>query len=398
MTDSVYMEYNPWWEEEYETHNIIERPSVMQKIQKWMDDDRIITLTGLRRIGKTTIMKLLIKKLIQKGIDPGDIFYVSLDDFSLDKLSIMDIVNQYRTLRKLPIERKVFLFLDEVTYKDRFNQQLKTLHDRQNVKIVASSSSSSVLKDKMAFLTGREIIIKIFPLEFSDYLIFKNIQVKGRDERLKEKYFEDYMQTGGVPGYVLNPERETLKTLVDDIIYKDIIAYNNIRNKQVVKEFFSLLMERAGKQVSINKMSNILKISPDTAKRYLALFEQVYLVYTVSRHGTTNEQMLAPQKIYAADLGIRHLFTGFRDKGSIFENYIYMVIKNKNPQFINYVYENKIEIDFLIDKCFLVEAKYGQLLKEKQEALFNRFNAQHKLVIHNRKEIKGLEPYFTDTL
>ena len=192
----------------------------------------------------------------------------------------------------------------------------------------------------------------------------------------------------------MNREREYLQTVVDDIIYKDIIAYHNIRNQQVVKEFFLLLMERAGKQMSINKMSNILKMAPDTAKRYLGLFEEAYLVYTVSRHGSTNEQLLSPPKLYASDLGIRHLFTGFRDKGSIFENYIFLVIKNRNPQFVNYVYENGIEIDFFIDKHLLVEVKYDRDLNEKQELLFRNFNAKQKLVIQGRKEITDLERYF----
>jgi predicted AAA+ superfamily ATPase len=396
MVNSVYLEYNPWWEGEYDPGQIIERQSVLEKVEKWMADESIIVLTGLRRVGKTTVMKMLIRKLLHQGVSPGDIFYVSLDDYTLDSRSILDIVEEYRTLRHLPKERKVYLFLDEVAYKERFHQQLKNLYDRQNVKIVASSSSSSVLRDKGAFLTGREIVIKIFPLEFPEYLEFRKIKVKQRDSHLLEKHFEDYLQTGGLPGYVLKREREYLQTVVDDIIYKDIIAYHGIRNQQVVKEFFLLLMERAGKQVSVNKMSNILKISPDTAKRYLGLFEGAYLVYTVSRHGTTNEKVLSPQKIYASDLGIRHLFTGFRDKGSIFENYIFLFIKNRNPRFLNYVYENGIELDFFIDKRLLVEVKYDRTLNEKQELLFNRFPAKEKLVLEGREHTDKLEQYFID--
>lgn len=394
MPDKVYMEYNPWWEGEYKLEGVIERTLVLEKIKKWLEDENIIILTGLRRVGKTTVMKLLIRELIRKGINPKEIFYVSLDDYALDSLSILEIIERYRTLQRLPVDRKVYLFLDEIAYKDRFHQQLKNLYDRQDVKIVASSSGTSVLKDKSAFLTGREIVIKIFPLEFKEFLVFRNIKIKKRDAHLEEKYFEEYLQTGGVPGYVLNPNRDYLQTLVDDIIYKDIIAYHNIRNHQVIKEFFLLLMERAGKQLSINKISNILKISPDSAKRYMDLFEKTYLVYTVSRHGKTNERVLSPQKMYASDLGIRQLYTGFRDKGSIFENYIFLFIKNRNPRFLNYVYEDGIELDFFIDKHLLAEVKYGRELNEKQAQLFKNFTAKHKLVIKNIHEIEELERYF----
>ena len=394
MRDSIYMQYNPWWEEEYKPEGIVSRTPVLEKIEKWLKDGLIIILTGLRRIGKTTIMKLLIQKLIEAGINPREIFYVSLDDYALGSQSILEIVKEYRTLQKLPVEKKIYLFLDEVAYMDRFQQQLKTLHDRQNVKILASSSSSSVLKDKMAFLTGREIVIKIFPLEFSEYLVFRNIKIKKRDEHLEEKYFEEYLRTGGLPAYVLNPERQYLQTVIDDIIFKDIVAYHNIKNSQVIKDFFLLLMERAGKQVSINKVSKILKISPDSAKRYLGFFEETYLVYTIQRHGTTNERLLSPQKMYACDLGIRQLYTGFRDKGSVFENYLFLVIQNKDPQLVNYVSEKGIEIDFIIDKRFLVEVKYYRTLNEKQERLFKDFKAPHKLMIQGIKEIAELERYF----
>jgi len=393
MTEHVYMEYNPWWEQEYKATSFIDRPEVLEKAERWVRDKSIIILTGLRRVGKTTVMKLLIKKMLQQGIKPEEIFYVSLDDYALNSLSILDIIEEYRAQHRLSVDRKVYAFLDEITYKDNFQQQLKTLHDRQNVKIIASSSSTSVLKDRSAFLTGREIVIKIFPLEFEEFLLFRNIDIKKRDAHLEEKYFEEYLQTGGLPGYVLNPEREYLQTLVDDIIFKDIIAYHNIKNHQVIKEFFFLLMERAGKQLSINKIANILKISPDSAKRYLNLFEKSYLIYSISRHGSTNEQLLAPQKMYAADLGIRHLYTGFRDKGSIFENYIFLFIQNRSHQFLNYIYENGIELDFFIDKRLLVEVKYNRELKDKQELLFKNFPVKDKLAIKNRKDIKKLERY-----
>jgi predicted AAA+ superfamily ATPase len=217
------------------------------------------------------------------------------------------------------------------------------------------------------------------------------------DEHLEERYFEEYLQSGGLPGYVLKPERQYLQTVVDDIISKDIIAFHNIKNKQVIKEFFLLLMERAGKQVSINKVSKILKISPDTAKRYLGYFEETYLVYTIQRHGTTNEQLLSPQKMYGADLGIRNLYTGFRDKGSVFENYIFLVIQKRNPVFLNYVNEKGIEIDFFIDKRFLVEVKYNRTLNEKQEQFFKDFPAGRKLILRGMKGIAELERYFLDS-
>jgi predicted AAA+ superfamily ATPase len=149
-------------------------------------------------------------------------------------------------------------------------------------------------------------------------------------------------------------------------------------------------MERAGKVVSINKLANILKISPDSAKRYLQMFVDTYLIYPVNRCGKTNERILSPKKIYAADLGIRTLFTGFRDKGSLFENYVYHRIKDRNPC---YVYENGIEIDFLTKDGILVEIKYMNEITDKQKTLFEKTKAKKKAII---RDIKSLNMFLKE--
>ena len=388
MDNDIYYQYNPWWEENYKPIKYIERTSILSKMQKISNDNVITILTGLRRVGKTTLMKLFIRQLIEKGIETKHIFYISLDDFLLNKKSIIEIVSDYRKIQKLHLDEKIYLFLDEITYKEDFHQQLKNLFDNHNAKIFVSASSSSILKDKKAFLTGREIVIEVLPLDFEEFLEFKKIKISKKESYLKESYFEEYLKTGGMPEYVLTEDREYLKNLVDDIIYKDIVAFHGIKNSQLIKEYFALLMERAGKQVSINKIANILKIAPDTSKRYLQMFEETYLIYLVSRYGKTNEKILSPKKVYAADLGIKNLFTGFRDKGSSFENYVYTKIKYNDP---HYVYEDGIELDFITSDKTIIEVKYNSDFNEKQKALFDKMKANKKIIIKNIHDLELLD-------
>lgn len=389
MNKDVYYEYNPWWEGEAEIglENWIERPLLLDQMDKFFTSQNIILLTGLRRVGKTTLMKLFIQRLIKKGIKPMNIFYVSLDDYVLEAKSIIEVATEYRALHKLPVEEKVYFFFDEITHKENFHQQLKNLYDRQNVKIYAAASSSSLLKDKKAYLTGRANILEVLPLDFFEYLQFKNITVKKRDSQLLETYFDEYLQTGGIPGYVLYKEREYIQNLVDDIIYKDIIAYHKIKNNQVVKDLFKILMGNVGNPISTYKIGNTLKISADTISRYLQHFEDTYLIYLVPRFGKLNQQLSSPRKIYAADTGIRNSFTGFINKGRVFENYVYLKIKNFNPV---YVFDNQIEIDFYLDNKVLLEVKYGEELREKQKEFFDNFKADHKLVIKGYDDLEGL--------
>ncbi len=388
MSKNVYYEYNPWWEGEFGLANKIERPVVLDRMEKFFKSPSIVLLTGLRRVGKTTLMKLFIRRLVQKGINPKHIFYASFDDYVLDPKSIIEITDEYRALHKLPVEEKVYFFFDEVTRKEKFHQQLKNLYDRQNVKIYAAASSSSILKDSKAYLTGREYVLEVLPLDFFEYLQFKNITVKERDGKLLDTYFEEYLQTGGIPEYVLYKERQYLQSLVDDIIYKDIIAYHKIKSHKVVKDLFRILMGNVGNPISIYKISNTLKISPETVSRYLQYFEDTYLIYLMPRHGKLNQQLSSPRKIYVGDTGIRNSFTGFINKGRVFENYVYMRVKNFDPV---YVFENQLEIDFYLDNKVLVEVKYGEELREKQKEFFDKFNAPHKLVLKGHDDLTKLD-------
>ncbi len=382
-------QYNPWWEGDYDTQGIIERPKYQDLLRQGAENRKILLITGLRRVGKTTLMKLFIKELINKKTPPESIFYISLDDYLIVNKDIFRILDEYRRIKKIRYKDKIYLFLDEIASLENYHQQLKNLYDRYNCLVVASSSSSSILKDKKALLTGRSSIIEINPLDFNEYKRFKSIEIKERDNQLNDSYFRDYIKEGGLPENVLNPHREYLMGLVDDIIHKDITAYYGLKNHKTVREFFHLLMERSGKQISINKIANILKISPDTAKRYLHYFEETFLIHLLPRWGKTNEQILSANKVYACDLGIKYLFTGKRDLGSYFENYVYLRLRGKKELY--YVYQHGTEIDFYTHDKTLIETKFNSDLTDKQKKLMNEFKAEKKIVIGSVTELMNLE-------
>ncbi len=376
--EALFYKSNPWWEESF-ILNAIQRDIYLNELESYIDNKDIIFLTGLRRVGKTTLLKGVINLLLYaKNIDPKHIFYISLDLYALEGQSIADIVTAYRKLHKLPNSQMIYLFFDEVTSKKSYQQELKNLYDLGGVKIFASASSASLLKDSQAFLTGRQRLVEVMPLSFEEYLKFKKIVIKKADTHLVESYFEEYMKDGGMPEYVLTGDISYLSNLVDNIIYKDIIAFHKIKDEQMVKDFFKLLMERSGKQLSLNKMANILGIGVDTARRFQSYFEETYLIYTVERHGKLNERVRQPKKIYAGDVGLRNLITGYRDKGAIFENLVYLKLKQKKP---HYVYEDGNEIDFITDDETLIEVKYHSVLNNNQQKLFESYPAKKRIVV-----------------
>jgi len=378
--EELFYKSNPWWEDNYLFDGITREIYISQLEKVFLNKD-ILFLTGLRRVGKTSIMKDFISKLInEKNIDPKHIFYISLDLFALSEMGIVDILQEYRKVLKLSSSIKVYLFFDEITSKENYNQELKNLYDLEDVKIFASSSSASLLKDKNAYLTGRQRIIEVMPLSFEEYLVFKNIKIKKSDSHLRVSYFEEYMSDGGMPEYVLTSDISYLQNLINNIIYKDIISHHKIKNKKIIEDFYRLLMERSGKQLSLNKMANILDIGVDSARRYLSYFEDTYLIYTIEKYGKLNERIKNPKKIYSGDIGLKNIVTGFRDKGAIFENLIFLEIKHLKP---SYIYVDGIELDFMTENKILIEVKYNSKLNDKQQKLFEKTEADKKIVIND---------------
>ena len=389
--EKLFYTFNPWWDEGY-VFEIKRREKYLKKIFENMNSRDIILLAGLRRVGKSSIMKLVINELIKKGVDKTRILFVSLDDFLFNDKSIFEIIDEYRLLHKIKMEEKIYLFLDEVTYKDKWQQQLKNMYDRDNMKIIAGSSSSSIFIDENAYLTGRSRVIEVKPLDFDEWLDFKEIKLKVVDSELMKAYFDDYLQDGGMPEYVIKKDRVYIQNLVEQLIYKDIIAKHNIKMKSVIQDLFLLLMERSGKQLSINNIGNILNITPSNAKRYIEYFEDTFLVGLIKKYGKTNEKITSQSKIYTGDVGIRNAYTGFRDKGAVFENYVYIKIKEKNPY---YFVEDGIEIDFITDRYFgeqyLIECKYNSELNDKQRELFNKINVKNKIILNGYKDLQLIE-------
>lgn len=377
--------FNPWWEKAYQP-DFVPRPHYLGFLQRNTENSDIIIITGLRRVGKTTLMKSYIGSLL-KNIEPSHILYASLDSLALETFSVAEITREYRKIHQLKLEERLYLFLDEVVYREKIHQELKNLYDTENVKIFASSSSTSVLRDTGAMLTGRFRVLEMLPLDFTEYLTFKQLKPPRAEGYLTERYFEEYMETGGMPEYVLTGDIGYLDNLIESVIYKDIVAYYGVRDATSVRNFFRLLMERAGKQFTINKVAKVTGSSPDTIRRYLDYFSQTYLIYLVERCGKLNERLRAPKKLYAADVGMRNLITGFRDKGAVFENLVFLRTKHRKPC---YVYQNGIELDFLIDST-LIEVKYGRKLSPKQEALFETHPAERKVLIETMDDYFRLD-------
>ena len=367
---------NPWWENKFEEKSY-PRKKYTSEVLKNLKSKEIIILTGLRRVGKTTIVLQIIKSLIETKVKPEDILFVRLDTFNLLEFSIHQLIEEYRKIHKKASSDFIYLFLDEVSTRNNFEEELKSLYDNENMKVICSSSIATLMRDKKAKLTGRTKTIEVMPLDFQEFLEFKEAKISKSDAAKLESYFRDYLRIGGIPYYVLTEDKTYLNELVESIIYKDIIAYHKITAEKTIKELFILLCQRVGKPMSYNKIAEILKISVDSVKRYIGYFEKAYLFYVVDRYSKSlNEKITSPKKVYIGDVGIKNSITGFKDLGSSYENLVFLSIKDKNPA---YYLENTYEIDF-ITKDSLIEAKYNSELNKNQKELFDAIKSKNKII------------------
>ena len=367
---------NPWWEHKFRDESF-PREKYTSLIMDNIKSKEIIILTGLRRVGKTVIINQIINHLLNNKTAPESIFFIRLDSFNLLEFSIHQLIDEFRKIHKKADSDFFYLFLDEVSSKDNFETELKSIYDNENIKVICSSSIATLMHDKKASLTGRTKTIEVMPLDFQEFLVFKGAKITKSDSAKLESYFRDYLRIGGIPYYVITEDKTYLNELVESIVYKDIIAYHKITAEKTIKELFTLLCQRVGKPMSYNKIAEILKISVDSAKRFVGYFEKAYLFYVVDRYSKSlNEKITSPKKIYVGDIGIKNLITGFKDLGASYENLVFLSLKDKNP---SYYLKDSIELDF-ITKDLLVEAKYNSELNKKQKELFDSIKIKNKIV------------------
>lgn len=375
ITDTLKI-MNPWWEKKYLT-KFIPREKYLQNLEKSLNKKLITLVVGLRRVGKTTLLKILIERMINKyNISKKHIFYVSLDHYLLKKTNLFEIIRELRKINNLKRTQKIYLFLDEVTYQDEFHQQLKNIFDIENAKIFASSSSSNILKDKKAYTTGRTNLIEIMPLDFKEYLLFNKVDYKKTDSYLLEKHYDKHLEIGGIPQYVLTKDPEVITSLVSDIIEKDIKQTYRLKGN-TIDDLFLLLCNRVGKRISYNKLAKTLNSNHNTIKEYIEYLKNTYLFYFIGKYSkSSNEIATSSKKVYVGDVGIRNVSVGIKQKGILHENLVFLKLEIYKPC---YYLKNNTEIDFIY-KDNLIEAKYNNDMSKDQEKLFKEANFKNKII------------------
>ncbi len=332
-----------------------------------MKTDLINDIIGPRRAGKTSLMKVEIKKLIDK-IDKERIIYVNFENRRLYPLTqkyfddLIQLVYEEEILKR----GKVYLFFDEVQRIKEWERYVRSIYDefKGKIKIFVSGSSSKLTKTRMSYLlSGRHLTSVIFPLNFREFLFFNNIgfeePITEEKEAIIKEALRKYLSIGGFPEVVLTKNEELLETLFLDIINRDIAP--KVKNKEVLEEVAYLLCSNSAKLTSFSKLVNLfksrgIKISVPTLERYFNLMKEAFLFFdNIIFSYKVKEQLQYPRKIYCIDNGFVNYF-GFKfseDAGRIMENAVAVQlyrISQQHPKIKIFYFKTpqQEEVDFVI--------------------------------------------------
>lgn len=364
---------------------MIYRRKIYDTIKEHLEKSQITILTGMRRTGKTTLIRQLLSE-----IPSSNILYLDLENISNRELfSEKNYDNILLALqqRGLRLDEAMFVALDEIQLHPSAASVLKYLYDHYRIKFLVTGSSSYYLKNLFTeSLAGRKTLFEIFPLDFGEFLTFKGVSFLDRDFRESRfsapeyerlcAYYEEFIRWGGFPEVVLEPNESHKRRLLEDIISSyvniDISTLADFRKDAQVYALIKMLASRVGTRLDYAKLSRLVGIGNITAQNYIDFFEKTYLIARVPVFSSNaDREIVKAKKLYFSDTGLANILADL-SSGAQFENAVFTQLRHRGTlQY--YALKNGREIDFVLDGALALEAKEtpletdGSALRELSE-------------------------------
>ncbi|MFA5000408.1 MAG: ATP-binding protein [Patescibacteria group bacterium] len=352
---------------------------IYPELKEHLENKQITVLTGMRRTGKTTLVQHLLAEIKSTNKAFFDLQKISNQELWSQKNFDNIILNLER--QGLNIKEKIYLGLDEIQLLPEVTGVVKYLYDHYNIKFIITGSSSYYLKNLFTeSLSGRKKIFELFPLDFGEFLVFKNISASSVDfaasefnsteyERLKN-FYEEYVRFGGFPEVVLAATERIKKDLLQDIISSyiniDIKILADFKDSRNLYNLIKMLALRTGTKLDYSKISRLIGLSRQTVLNYLDLFEKTYLINRVSIFANNpDREIVKAQKIYFTDPGFLAVL-GEVSGGAKFENAVYAQLARQG-EVRYYSLKTGREIDFIFDNNLALEVKETPAVDDLKE-------------------------------
>ncbi|MEK6935642.1 MAG: ATP-binding protein [Nanoarchaeota archaeon] len=346
-------------------------------IEPYLKGNEIVIITGIRRCGKSTLLKIISNKINKKKI------YINFDDVRFTDFKIenfQDIENFAKELHS--IESEIVFFFDEIQNVPSWERWVNNLFAKK-IKVFVTGSNSSLLSSEIStFLTGRNKVLKLYPFSFKEFLRFKDIaeNPKTSNERITlMNAFEEYFEKGGFPLVIKNNDLELSKQYFEDILNKDIIRRYNIKKTKEIKDLILYLFSNVGSIYSYSTLKTVSGIkSLSMIKNYIEYMKGVFLASTINRFDySLKKQKVSSSKFYVLDNSFLKTvaFNFIENRGQRLENLVFVELLKRD--FEVYYHLDKKECDFIVKK--------GLKITQAIQVCLNLENPMTK-----KREIEGL--------
>jgi predicted AAA+ superfamily ATPase len=325
---------------------------ILTELSEGLKSNKILVITGLRRVGKSTLLAQIAQTHLAENY-----YFINFEDERLLNFTADQFDRVHEALIGLFGERKIFLF-DEIQNVLEWERFVRRLHD-QGYQFVITGSNSSLLGQELGTkLTGRSLRYELYPFSFAEYLRFNNtklpdlsaLSTRKRGSLLQQS--REYIVKGGIPDALKFPQLDILKSLYDDVIFRDIAARYNIDNVRSLQELAFYLVSNPTSEISFNKLKTNLKLgSVNTVTKYVSYLENAWLFFTINKYAfSVKEQQIAAKKVYGIDTGLLNAvgFSFSETVGKLMENLVFLQLRRYFSDIFYYKTKQNHEVDFYI--------------------------------------------------
>jgi len=386
---NILINQNPHWQGKRYTS--VKRDA-LDKLISYLPLRQIITITGIRRCGKSTLAKQAIEYLISSGVKAENIFFINLEhpkfiDYQDDPSYLGVIFDEY--LKLANPQGKIYCIFDEIQYFKDWQVYIKSMYESSDVKFIVTGSNSSMLSNELnTLLSGRALNIYLKPFSFVEYLRYKEIDISSEMAKISNKIAiarakEEYLNWGGFyEVFSVEDEmvrKEILINYARNIIYQDIVPRYKIRNAKNIEKLFFYLIGNVTNMINYTSLSKTFEISEKSIKEYLNYFEEVFLFFRVDKYHTKpKERIKSFKKLYCIDNGFLNLsFNKQLNSGIKLENLVFNILSDRcDLTYLRDVYE----IDFFCnDTLYQVSYKIDdEKIKKRELRAYEHFNKNGK--------------------
>ena len=347
---------------------IIER-DLYAKIKPVINSPEVIIITGMRRVGKTTLLRYIMDNLASENKmfldleNPSNQKYFEEENY--DK-----IVDNLKFLG-LDLRKKTYVFIDEIQFVKNIPSVVKYLHDHYKIKFFLTGSSSFYLKNLFSeSLSGRKYIFELFPLSFREFMKLRDPKINpevltgGKVTQAifgnSDRYYSEYLLFGGFPGVAAKESIQEKKAMLEDIFSSyfqlEIVQLGDFKKIKVIRDLMLLLMERVGSKLDMQKLSRELGVARETINNYIAFLESTYFIKLIRPFSRNRDlEIRSTPKFYLCDSGLVNQFARVNE-GVLFEQAVFSALRLKGE--VNYFQKKSgVEIDFILNKKHAYEVK-----------------------------------------